>query len=313
MRTYSRISPIRFVLFVFVFFLALSTSSSAQNNPDSNPPAAPGPKIGWQQGPFTAKLGSIAQIKVPEGYMFADGDGARRYLELTHNPAEGTEIGILTPISDAKEDQWVIFFDFDESGYVKDDDKSSIDAAKILDSIKRGTEEENVERKKRGWTAFHITSWQTQPFYDTATHNLTWGTFGNTDDPKEGVTINYATRILGRRGVVRVDLITDPVQVDATLPKFKEVMTGFSFVQGSRYADFVKGDKVAAFGLTALIAGGATAVALKTGLFAKLLALLAGLWKLIAVAFAALLTRIKNIIAAIKSKFERKTGYKSDE
>lgn len=207
----------------------------------------------------------------------------------------------------------MILFDFDESGYVKDDEKTSINAGKLLDSMKQGTEEENVERKKRGWTPFHLTGWQTQPFYDNTTHNLTWGTFGNTDDPKEGVTINYATRILGRRGVVRVDLITEPSQVGATLPRFKNVMTGFAFTNGSRYSDFVKGDKVAEFGLTALIAGGATAVAIKTGLFAKFLALLAGLWKLIAIAFAALMTRIKNIIAAIKNKFGRKTGYKSDE
>jgi uncharacterized membrane-anchored protein len=105
---------------------------------------------------------------------------------------------------------------------------------------------------------------------------------------------------------MRVDLVTDPETVAATLPRFRQVMTGFSFTQGSRYADFVAGDKVAEYGLTALIAGGATAVAMKTGLFAKLLAALAGLWKIIAVGFAALATRIKNIAAAVRAKFRRK-------
>jgi uncharacterized membrane-anchored protein len=274
--------------------------------------AATPPQINWHKGPYVAELGTIAKLNVPAGYEFADGDGARKYLELSHNPSEGTEVGILTPISDAKDDSWVVLFDFDETGYIKDDEKSSIDAEKLLSTMQKGAEEENEERKKRGWEPFHLTGWQTQPFYDSGTNNLTWATLGNTDDPKAGYTVNYATRILGRKGVLRTDLVMDPSQVDATVPRFKNVMTGFSFTNGSRYADFVKGDKVAEYGLTALIAGGVTAVAIKTGLFAKLLAMLAGLWKLIAVAFAALLTRIKNIINAIKKRFAPRTGFKSD-
>lgn len=258
------------------------------------------PKIDWHKGPYVAKLGSVAELKVPAGYEFADGEGARKYLDLTHNIPEGTEVGIFTPVGEGKEDAWVVLFDFDETGYVKDDEKSSIDAPKLLDSMQKGTEQENEQRRKRGWTPFHLIGWQTQPFYDNATHNLTWGTLGNSDDPKEGQTVNYATRILGRRGVMRTDLVIDPAQVGAAVPKFKDIMTGFSFTRGSRYADFVKGDKVAEYGLTALIAGGAAAVALKTGLFAKLLALLAGLWKVILVGLAALGTRIKQLFAKLK-------------
>lgn len=296
----SRTSRILSSIALLVVLTALAPTLHAQA---PAPPDKPNPNpIGWKKGPFTANLGGVAELKVPEGYEFADGDGARKYLELTHNPAGASEIGILTPISDQKADDWVVLFDFDDTGYVKDDEKSSIDAPKILDSLQKATEEDNEERKKRGWEAFHVTGWQTLPFYDQSTHNLTWGTLGKGDDPKEAETINYATRILGRRGVIRVDLVIDPSQTAATLPKFRNVMTGFSFTSGSRYADFVKGDKVAEYGLTALIAGGAAAVAMKTGLFAKLLALLAGLWKVIAVGVAALLSRIKQIFAAIRRK-----------
>jgi len=295
----SRTSRILSCTALVVVFTALAPALHAQT-PPANQPAPSG--IEWHKGPYTAKLGDVAEIKIPAGYEFADGAGAKRYLELTHNPPEGTEVGIVTPIGEDKADNWVVLFDFDETGYVKDDEKSSIDADKLLDSMKKGTEEDNVERKKRGWEPFHLTGWQTQPFYDQSTHNLTWATIGNTDDPKEGETVNYSTRILGRRGVMRTDLVTDPAQAEATIPKFKDIMTGFSFTSGSRYADFVKGDKVAEYGLTALIAGGAAAVAMKTGLFAKLLAVLAGLWKVIAVGFAALLSRIKQIFAAIRRK-----------
>ena len=295
------------VLTVFAtlgFAASLTPSATAQQTAPAQGATAPEPpKIDWHRGPYIAKLGTVAELKVPDGYEFTDGDGARKYLELTGNPSQGTEIGLLTPTSKEKKDDWVILFDFDNSGYVKDDEKASIDAPKLLDSMKRGTEKENEERKKRGWMPFHISGWQTMPFYDETTHNLTWGTVGATDDPKLGQTINYATRLLGRRGVVRVDLVTDPEQVASTVPEFKQLMAGFTFATGSRYADFVKGDKVAEYGLTALIAGGATAVALKTGLFAKLLALLAGLWKIILVGLAALASRVKQIFAKIKGLF----------
>jgi uncharacterized membrane-anchored protein len=283
-----------------IALLAFLAATSARTQAPAQPASS---GIDWHKGPYTAKLGSVAELKVPAGYEFADGNGARRYLELTHNPSQGNELGIFTPIGQEKADSWIVLFDFDETGYIKDDEKSSIDADKLLESMKQGTESDNEERKKRGWTAFHLTGWQTRPFYDQSTNNLTWGILGTSEDPKEGDTINYATRILGRRGVMRVDLVLDPSLQTATLPRFKEAMKGFSFTGGSRYADFVKGDKVAEYGLTALIAGGATAIALKTGFFAKLLAMLAGLWKVIAIGFAALLSRIKNIFAAIKRKF----------
>ncbi len=273
---------------------------------DTKPDQPEGPAIDWHPGPFNGDLGGVGQFKIPAGFRFADGNGARRFLELTGNPASKDEVGIVTPIlgkNDPDSKFYFILFEFSDSGYVRDDEKAKIDAPKLLKSMQDGTEEENKERVSRGWTPYHLTGWVKPPFYDNVTHNLTWATVGVADDDKKSQSVNYNTRILGRRGVMRVDLVLDPAQVDTVVPTFNSLLTGFTYTQGSRYADFMKGDKVAEYGLTALIAGGATAVALKTGLFTKLLGLLAALWKVIAVAFAALLTRIKNIFAAIKRKF----------
>lgn len=82
-------------------------------------------------------------------------------------------------------------------------------------------------------------------------------------------------------------------------------MAGFSYKPGSRYADFVRGDRVAEYGLGALIVGGAGAVALKTGLFSKLLILLAKLWKVIVVAFAAGAAAIKKFFKSIFGNEEK--------
>jgi uncharacterized membrane-anchored protein len=87
-------------------------------------------------------------------------------------------------------------------------------------------------------------------------------------------------------------------------------MQGFSYTSGNRYAEFMKGDKVAGYGLTALIAGGAAAAAVKTGLFAKLFKVIAAagaaLWKFIVIAFAAIARFFKQIGAAIKNLFAKK-------
>jgi uncharacterized membrane-anchored protein len=95
-------------------------------------------------------------------------------------------------------------------------------------------------------------------------------------------------RLLGRRGVMNVDLVLAPEEVDAVVPAFEKVLGGFAFKQGSRYAEFVQGDKVAAYGLTALVAGGAGAALAKSGLLGKF-------WKAIVVGVLALVGFIKKL------------------
>jgi uncharacterized membrane-anchored protein len=94
-----------------------------------------------------------------------------------------------------------------------------------------------------------------------------------------------------------------PTEYAQALPSFNAVLGGFKFNPGSRYADFVSGDKVAEYGLTVLIAGGAGALAVKTGLLAKswklIVAFLLAAKKLVIVIFAgiaALFRKLKNWI-----------------
>ncbi|HKF47124.1 MAG TPA: DUF2167 domain-containing protein [Terracidiphilus sp.] len=273
--------------------LAATPAGSGQASQSDQAPH-PSP-IKWQKGPMTAQVGDIATIDVPKDFLFADGDGARKAMEMMQNPTDGQEVGFITPKSD--KETWYIIFEFDPVGYVKDDDRASLDDDAILKSIQDGTEEANKTRKEKGWAPIHITGWHTQPYYDQVTNNLTWAVDG-AQDKGENPNVNYSVRILGRRGTMNVDLVLDPNDLAAVEPQFKSIMTTFRFTAGSRYADFTEGDKLAGYGLTALIAGGAGAVAAKTGLLAKL-------WKLIVAAFAALWKLIVVIFAAIGTFFKR--------
>jgi len=276
------------------FVLTLGPLCRADDEEKSGPPP-----IKWTKGPTTAKLGSLGEITIPEGFLFADGEGTRKFLELSHNPTSGSELGLIVPQSD--KESWFVLFDFDDLGYVKDDEKATLDAPKILANIQKNTENANVERQRRGWKPFHVNGWYTEPYYDTNTNNLTWAVNGS-EDKGESASVNYSIRILGRRGTMNVDLVLDPSDMAATEPKFKSLLAGFHFTGGNRYADFVKGDKVASYGLTALIAGGATAVAIKTGLFAKF-------WKLLVVLFAAIVGAIKRLWNKVTAKRDPKDEF----
>lgn len=252
-------------------------------------------KIDWQVGPTTGKLGDIAEIKVPEGYEFSGKEGAQKILEITHNLTSGRELGVM--VSRSEDSNWYMIFEFDETGYVKDEEGGHLDANAILQNLKDATERANDERRQRGWKPFHVTGWQTSPYYDPVTHNLTWASLISEDNVKPGA-VNHSIRILGRRGTMNVDLVASPEEYAATKPQFDSLISGFTYKQGSRYSDFTRGDKVAEYGLTALIVGGAGAVALKTGLLAKL-------WKFIVMGIVALVSFLKKIWNTIFGKEEK--------
>jgi uncharacterized membrane-anchored protein len=187
---------------------------------------------------------------------------------------------------------------------VKDDDRDKLDADALLKELQTNTEEGNKERAKHGWPAYNIDGWYKPPFYDVSTKNLTWATHGHAiENGKEDKSVNYSIRILGRHGTMDVDLVLGPEVVSNVLPRFAEVLKGFSFKTGHSYAEFRPGDKVAEYGLAALVAGGATAIAFKTGLLAKF-------WKLIVAMFVALSTMLKRVVNYLKRVL---TGKASEE
>ncbi len=151
-------------------------------------------KIPWEPGPILGDLGQEAQVAVPDNCLFTGGDGTRQFMELTENPTSGAERGtVLCRILDAAgetKSTWFAVFEFDDSGYVKDDEKESLDADAILASLKEGNEHGNRERKKRGWDAIYLDGWQRAPHYDEKTSNLTWAT--RLHGEEGGQTLNHS-------------------------------------------------------------------------------------------------------------------------
>ena len=269
-----------------VLSAGFATSGAAQ---DADARRAQFEAIGWTDAPGVGKLGKVASLDIPEGCRFTDAKGAKRFMELTENPYNGNEVGALScetaiPGNPADSEVWFVIFEYEASGYVKDEEKSSLDAEKILATLREGQAAGNVERRRRGWDELEIGGWMREPYYDEETNNLTWSVAvlasGDT-------SVNHSVRLLGRGGVLKADLVSDPSGFALAMPTFTEVVDGTVFVPGQKYSEWRDGDKVAAYGLTALVAGGAGAAAVKLGLFGKLWKLLAASAKLVVVALVA--------------------------
>ena len=255
-------------------------------------------KLNVIHGPAKAQMAGIAAIDLPEGYSFIDGNGTRALMKNAGEPVSGDEMGlIISPTN--KEDRWSVVFEFNSVGYVKDDDKDKLDADKLLASIKEGTAEANKERVKNGGSPLEVVGWEQPPKYNPETHNLEWAIRATSDGQP---LLNYNTRLLGRKGVMEVVLIVDPEDLTATLPKFKELLANYSFQTGQSYAEFRSGDKIAEYGLAALVVGGAAVGAAKLGLLGPLILLFKKAWKLVIVAFAAVVGFFKKMWAKITGR-----------
>jgi len=273
--------------------IAVGQNNRKKQKAQAEPSPSPSPTweslgdVKFQKGPTLGELGTTAKVKVPDGFVFAGGNDTRLIMETMRNPTSGRELGFLAP---AGED-WFAVFEFDEVGYVKDDEKGSLDAEALLNSIKEGTEESNKERVRRGWSTLHVVGWETPPRYDEGTHNLEWAVRAESEGKP---IVNYNTRLLGRGGVMEVTLVTDPSTLAETLPKFKTMLAGFDFSTGQRYSEFRPGDKMAAYGLTGLIVGGGAAVLAKSGAFKWI-------WKALVAAAVAIGGIVKRIFSREKT------------
>ena len=173
-----------------------------------------------------------------------------------------------------------------------------LDADALIEGFRAGIESGNVQRRAMGSEPLQSMAWAEEPFYDPQTNNLTWAlnlAFAS------GNSINYDIRLLGRRGVMEVTLVGDPETYTQAVPKAKQILANYSFNPGSQYAEWKQGDKVAAVGLTGLVAGGVAVAAAKTGLLAKLGLILAKGGKAIVVGIIA-------VVAGIGSFLKRLVG-----
>jgi len=257
---------------------------------------APGqvPQVDWVEGPGTVGLGDdLAILSLDFEYLFANAADTRKLMKSIGNPVSSRETRLIAPKNG---DPWYIVFEYDPVGYIKDDEKTDLDADAFFESIRKATEYSNQQRIKQGFPTVKLIGWQIEPHYDENTHNLVWALLGEEKGEK---IVNYNTRLLGRHGYMSVVLVTGLNEFQSLIGNVNGILDGFSYKEGKSYAEYVKGDKLAKIGLTALVAGGAAAAASKFGIF-KMLA------KGGKAVFLGILAVLSAIWAIVKSIFKRR-------
>src|SRR5690606_327760 len=154
---------------------------------------------------------SVATLNVPESfYYLSPADTERVLVEAWGNPSEGLIQGMLFPahVTPLDPEAWGVTIDFDEDGYVSDDDAADMNYDDLLAQMQAETLEVNPDRVAAGYPAIELMGWAASPHYDAGRRQLYWAQelkFG--DDPAH--ILNYNIRALGRRGVLVMNFIAD--------------------------------------------------------------------------------------------------------
>jgi uncharacterized membrane-anchored protein len=228
--------------------------------------------LAQQSGQITLK-GGIAQLEVGSNFAYLGPKDAETFLvQLWGNPPDyGSDtLGVLLPkdVDALSTDGWAVVVDYEDSGYVSDADANSIDYDDLLKDMQKGLEEENKTRIEHGYAPLTLVGWAAPPHYDQATHKLYWAK--RLRSPDDGAdTLNYNIRVLGRHGVLDLNVVASVDQLPMIEQRVPEILAMVDFKQGNTYAEYDSHvDKVAAYGIAGLIAGGVLA---KVGFFKALL------------------------------------------
>jgi uncharacterized membrane-anchored protein len=248
----------------------------------------------YQQGHIVLKEG-LASLNVPEAFRYLPPADAEIVLsKIWGNPPGLGGLGMLFPADLGPVDRgsWGVVITWAEDGYVKDDDAAKIDYTKILKEMQEGQHEANKRRKEQGYSTLELVGWAQQPRYDQANHKLYWAKELEVEGTSAH-TLNYDIRMLGRRGVLELGVIAGMdqlAQIEQAAPSLLEMV---DFQAGHRYADFNPStDKVATYGLAALVTGGILA---KAGFFKLLIPAILAFKKLIIVGGVAVIAFLKKI------------------
>ena len=213
---------------------------------------------------------NVAELTVAENFYYLSASDAQRVLEeIWGNPPGSAEqlLGMLFPADSTpfEGDAWGVTIEYEQDGYVTDEDADTIDYTALLEQMKEDTALSSDERVQQGYQPISLIGWAAPPYYEETSNKLHWAKeikFGDA----EINTLNYNIRVLGRKGVLVLNFIAGMDQLALINQNLEDVLAIAEFNEGSRYADFDPDfDDVATYGIGALVAGKVLA---KTGLIA---------------------------------------------
>lgn len=202
-------------------------------------------QLGWLSG--SQHLDSSKSIlALPDGFRLVKNADAKRLDELinAHSASEVEAIVVG--------DHGLIYFTHTDDGYVTEDDWSSVDVKAMIDQISQGTEAGNAQRQAQGLPPVHVAGWLQEPVFDKDNNMVHWA-IQATEDGGDAL-VNAVTLKLDRYGYERINWATSLAEYTPTGGAADVMLAAQSFEPGARYSDHVSADKVAGYGIGALVA-----------------------------------------------------------
>lgn len=273
---YLRLLLAALALYAAPFSAIAATAPATSQDSDEQTPEQFLASLSKQHG--TIKLpGGIASLDLSkEFYYLSPKDTEKLLTEGWGNPPGFSNLGMILPsnVSPLAAEGWGVIISYNNDGHISDEDAAKIDYNDLLKQMQAEDEEDNKQRKEQGYGALYLLGWAEQPRYDAQSHKMYWARELKAEGAEES-TLNYSIRVLGREGVLELNAVASMADLQTIKREVPKVLAFTNFTEGNRYADYNPStDKLASYGLAALVAGG---IASKAGLFAKLgILLLAG-------------------------------------
>lgn len=250
-----------------------------QDSPDAGDETFPAIEFQYESGDVVLP-NKVATLRLGDRYRYLNPAETERLLVAWGNPGGSESQGAIVPagVDPMAENGWAVILSYEEEGHIDDSDAQDIDYADLLADMKKDTAAANDERREAEYPAVNLIGWAKAPHYDASSHKLYWAKELDFEGTPVRI-LNYDVRLLGRVGVLSMNAVAGMpqlAQIDADMEPLSKTA---EFNAGFRYSDFDEStDKVAAYGLGALVAGTAAA---KLGLFAKIGAFLLAFKKFI--------------------------------
>jgi uncharacterized membrane-anchored protein len=277
---------------------ALASTAWSQEPEATEDSAAPEMDFQYQTGDVMLP-NKVATLHLGERYRYLNPGETNKLLMAWGNPGNSETQGAIIPaeVDPMAENGWAVILNYEEEGHIDDSDAKEIDYEELLAGMKEGTAEANKEREKHNFPVVDLVGWAKPPHYDADSKKLFWAKELDFKDTDVNI-LNYDVRVLGREGVLSMNAVAGMPQLQQVDTDMVPLIRTAEFNAGYRYADFnEKTDKVAAYGLGALVAGAAAA---KLGLFAKLGVFLLAFKKFIFIGLIALGGLIMKIMGRKK-------------
>jgi uncharacterized membrane-anchored protein len=254
-------------LYALALTIAVALASPAARAADS--PQQIFDRLQQQKG--EVQLGSnLAHLSLTQHFAYLNPTDAETFLvQIWKNPpGSGKDsLGLIIPTG-PEGPEYAILVNYEDSGNVSDSDAATIDYDKLLKDMQESTREDSEERQKQGYATYELLGWAKPPYYDAQAKKLHWAKRLKFSDSTDE-TLNYEIRVLGRGGVLDLNVIGGMDQLAMIDGHIDEILAMVGFNPGNTYAEFKPGvDKAAEYGIAGLIAGGILA---KAGFFKFLL------------------------------------------